>query len=183
MNTALVLIDIQNDYFPGGNMELQGSIQASSRAKKLLSFFREKKMPVVHVQHISLQPAATFLLPETEGVKIHPSVVPIQDETVIEKHYPNSFRDTRLFENLKGVGATYLVICGMMTHMCVDATTRAAFDLGFQCTVVSDACATRSLAFADKTIPAEHVHGAFMAALGAVYARVVAADDFIAKHR
>jgi nicotinamidase-related amidase len=183
MNTALLLIDIQNDYFPGGRMELEGSPEASSCAKKLLSYFRETTMPVVHIHHSSLQPGATFFLPGTEGAKIHASVSPMRDEMVIEKHYPNSFRDTSLLDHVKKAGIAHLVICGMMTHMCVDATTRAAFDHGFQCTVVSDACATRSLAFGDKLIPADHVHGAFMAALNAVYARVVTTGDFLAKDR
>ncbi len=182
MNTALLLIDIQNDYFPGGKMELEGSVQAGACAKRMLTFFRERKMPVVHIQHISAQPGATFFLPETAGVKIRANVTPGPDEKVIQKHYPNSFRETALLENLKRIGVNNLVICGMMTHMCVDATTRAAFDHGFLCTVVGDACATRALSFGDKVIPAAHVHGAFLAALGAVYAKIVTTDDFISQH-
>lgn len=183
MNTALLMIDIQNDYFPGGKMELDGSIQAGSCAKKLLAFCREKRMPVVHVQHISVRPGATFFLPGTEGVKFHSGATPGPDETVIEKHYPNSFRETSLLKYLKKMGVSNLVICGMMTHMCVDATTRAAFDHGFRCVVVVDACATKALSFGDKVVPAAHVQGAFMAALGAVYSRVVTTDDFISQHR
>ena len=181
MNTALLLIDIQNDYFPGGKMELEGSIQAAACAKRLLTFFRERKMPAVHIQHISLRPEATFFLPETEGVKIRADVAPTPDEEVVRKHYPNSFRETPLLDILKRMGANEVVICGMMTHMCVDATTRAAFDYGFSCTVISDACATRALNFADEIIPAAHVHGALLAALGAVYAKIVTTDDFISQ--
>jgi nicotinamidase-related amidase len=181
-NAALLLIDIQNDYFPGGKMELEGSFQASSCAQRLLSFFREGKIPVVHIQHISVRPGATFFLPGTEGVKIHPSVAPSPDEIIIQKNYPNSFRDTPLFEYLKKAGVTHVVICGMMTQMCVDATTRAAFDHGLQCTVVSDACAARAVTFGDKVIPVEHVHGAFLAALSAVYARVVTTEGFISNN-
>ena len=65
----------------------------------------------------------------------------------------------------------------MMTHMCVEATTRAAFDLGFQCTVVHNACATRPLTFGTDTVPARQVQAAFLAALGAVYAKIVSADE------
>lgn len=183
MKTALLLIDIQNDYFPGGKMELVGPIPAGACAKRLLTLFREKKMPVVHVQHISVRPGATFFLPETEGVKIRADLTPGPDERVVRKHYPNSFRGTSLLDDLKKMGVTNLVICGMMTHMCVDATTRAAFDHGFQCTVVGDACATRALNFGDKAISAADVHGAFLAALNGVYARVVSTDEFISKQR
>jgi len=180
MNAALLLIDIQNDYFPGGKMELEGSAEASLRAKEILSFFRKQGMPLVHVRHIAGRPGSTFFLSGTQGSEIHPNVAPLPGETVVQKHYPNSFRETSLLEHLRGKEVSRLVIVGMMTHMCVDATIRAAFDHFFDCTVVHDACATRDLAFQDKIVPAGQVHAAFLSALGAVYAKVVGANDFLA---
>jgi nicotinamidase-related amidase len=177
MNTALILIDIQNDYFPGGKMELEGSVAASLRAKDVLSLFRESSMPVVHIQHISARPGATFFIPDTEGAKIHENVQPLPSESTIRKNYPNSFRETSLLEHLRKEAVEHVVIAGMMTHMCVDATTRAAFDYGFQCSVVHDGCAARALSFKDKIVPAEHVHMAFLAALNGIYARVVSAEE------
>jgi len=179
MQTALILIDIQNDYFPGGKMELERSVEASICANRLQSFYRERKLPVIHIQHINIRPGATFFLPSTDGVKIHKNVAPLPGETVVQKNFPNSFRDTALLGHLVKEGIKDLVIAGMMTHMCVDSTTRAAFDYGFKCTVVADACATRSLSFGSRVIPAEHVNGAFLAALSAVYATVVNTEDFI----
>lgn len=179
MKPVLVLIDIQNDYFPGGAMELEGSLEAGQAASVVLSFFRRKHLPLLHVQHFSVRPGATFFLPETRGVEIHETVSPLPEETVIPKNYPNSFRNTPLLDHLRGLEADHVVIAGMMTHMCVDATTRAAFDYGFGCTVVHDACATRALSFGDRIVPAEHVHHAFLAALGSVYARVTSAGDLL----
>lgn len=179
MNTALLLIDIQNDYFPGGRMELEGSVEASEHAQEVLHFFREKNMFVVHIQHISTRPGATFFLPETEGVEIHAGVKPLESEPTVEKNYPNSFRDTALLDHLKTRGIRHVVVAGMMTHMCVDATVRAAFDYGFQCTILHDACATRALAFAETVIPARQVHGAFLAALGGVYGKVVGTAEYL----
>jgi nicotinamidase-related amidase len=179
MNTALLLIDIQKDYFPGGRMEVEGSVEAGLCAKKLLSFFRQQQLPLVHVQHINIRPGATFFVPGTEGTEIHENVKPLPDELVVQKNYPNSFRNTALLEHLQNQSIKHVVICGMMTHMCVDATARAAFDHGLRCTVVSDACATIPLTFGDKTIPADYVQGAFLAALKAVYATIVNAQDFI----
>ena len=181
MSTAFLLIDIQNDYFPGGNMELSGSLEASLCAREVLDFFRKKAMPVIHVRHLSVRPGATFFLPGTRGAEIHENVTPLSTETVIEKNYPNSFRDTPLRAILEKEGITRLVIAGMMTHMCVDATTRAAFDHGFACTLIHDACATRQLSFGGETVPAAHVHSAFLAALNGLYARIVPAGEFIAK--
>jgi len=88
MNQALLLIDIQNDYFPGGAMELVGSPEAGAQAGKLLTAFREKALPVIHIQHISSRPGAAFFLPHTKGVEIHQSVNPAQNEMVIRKNYP-----------------------------------------------------------------------------------------------
>ena len=179
MYTALLIIDIQNDYFPGGRMELEGSVEAAAQAAKVLSYFRESGLPVIFIQHVSLGSGATFFLPDTEGVEIHSSVSPRADEDVFRKHYPNSFRDTGLLDRLQGMSVKRIVICGMMTHMCVDATVRAAFDHGFECIILGNACATRSLSYQETTIPASHVHGAFIAALAAVYGTVKSVDDFL----
>lgn len=179
MSTALLLIDIQNDYFPGGRMEVVNSQEAAEAAARLLACFRKETWPVYHIQHISTRPTATFFLPGTPGADIHHTVLPLPGEPVITKHYPNSFRETGLLERLQADGINQLLICGMMTHMCVDATVRAAFDLGFACTIAQDACATRELVFNNRPIPADQVHGAFLAALGAVYAELKGTDEII----
>jgi nicotinamidase-related amidase len=179
MKTALLLIDIQNDYFPGGKMELEGADTAAAQARRLLDLFRQQAWPTVHIQHIATRPGSTFFLPDTDGAAIHASIAPLPGETVIVKHFPNSFRETNLLEHLRGLGIERLVICGMMTHMCIDATTRAAFDHGFSCTLAHDACATRNLSFGDRVVAAEQVHLAFLAALSAIYAKVVGTAEVI----
>ena len=181
MKPALILIDVQNDYFPGGKMELEGSPEASLQAAKLLEAFRGKGLPLVHIQHLSNRPGASFFLPDTEGALIHANVAPRPGETLIQKNFPNSFRGTKLLEHLRGLGADHLVIAGMMTHMCVDATTRAAFDLGFSCSLAHDACATRALAFGEQRVPAAQVHAAFLAALNGLYAKVQSAAALAAE--
>ncbi|WP_428563314.1 MAG: cysteine hydrolase family protein [Solidesulfovibrio sp. DCME] len=173
--TALVLVDIQNDYFPGGAMELVGAEAALGRAALVLARFRRAGAAVVHVRHESVRPGSTFFLPGTPGAAIHPALTPLPGEAMVTKAFPNSFRETDLLALLHGAGASQLVVCGMMTHMCLDATVRAAFDLGFGVTVAGDACATRDLVFEGRTVAAADVQAAFLAALAAVYARVVAA--------
>jgi len=179
MKPALLLVDIQQDYFPNGRMEVVGAVEASQAAKRLLEHFRKKDLPIVHIQHIAARPNATFLLPNTDGITFHESVSPLPNERVIVKHFPNSFRDTDLQEYLLSQGIKELVICGMMSHLCIDATTRAAFDMGYTCMVAHDACATRNMAFNGIDIPAKHVHGSYMAALGAVFAKVSSAEEII----
>ena len=178
MKTGLVLVDIQKDYFPGGRMELVGISEAGQKAGELLDVFRDHDWPTFHIQHLSTHQGATFFLPDSEGVEIHECIQPLSDELVIQKHYPNSFRETTLLEELRKKDIKKVVICGAMSHMCIDATARAAFDFGFECLVIQEACATRNLEFGGKTILAEQVHGAFMAALGAAYAGVVTVEEF-----
>jgi nicotinamidase-related amidase len=180
MNTALILVDIQQDYFPEGRMELVGAVEASLEAKRLLNCFRDKNLPIVHIQHVSLSKDATFFLPHTQGINFHENVSPVVAEKKIIKHFPNSFRETDLDAYLDSKGVDTLVIGGMMSHMCIDATVRAAFDKGYPCLVAHNACAAKNLVFGSSDIPAKHVHGAYMAALGAVYAKVLSAQEIIA---
>lgn len=148
-------------------------------AAGLLARFRQAGLPVVHVRHESIRPGSTFFLPGTPGAELHPQVAPLPGEAVVTKHFPNSFRDTNLLELLRGLFATRLTICGMMTHMCVDTSVRAAFDLGFACRLASDACATRELCFAGRTAAAADVQTAYLAALGAVFAQVAPASELV----
>jgi len=171
--TALLLIDLQNDYFPGGSMELTDAEAAVATAATVLSDCRRLHIPVFHVQHISSRPGATFFLPGTPGAEIHPLVAPLPGEPVIVKDTPNSFRGTDLLERLRAADIDTLVVCGMMTHMCVDTTVRAAFDYGFTVQLVADACATRPLTYEGVEVPAEQVQTAFLVALHGLFARVV----------
>jgi len=179
MKTALLIIDIQNDYFPGGKFPLVNPEAAAKKAYELLQCFREHKGYHVHIQHISLKPDAAFFIKGDSGSDIHDLVAHFEGEPIVYKHYPNSFRDTNLLEMLKGWGVERVVITGMMTHMCVDATTRAAADFGFEVLIAEDACATRDLTYGDTTISAELVHKSFLAALKS-YGKVMKTDEIIA---
>ncbi|MCK9297221.1 MAG: cysteine hydrolase [Desulfobulbaceae bacterium] len=179
MHSCLIVIDLQNDYFPGGTMELVGIEAAAANARLLLDRYRETGSTVIHVQHLAVRPGATFFLPATSGAEINELVGPQANEIVVVKNYPNSFRDTPLLEIFKQEKVDHLVICGAMSHMCIDATVRAAFDFGFTCLVAEDACATRDLAFRGRTIKAADVHASFMAALAVPYAKVIATMEIM----
>lgn len=181
MSVGLILVDIQNDYFPHGKMELEGSEQAGQVAGRLLDFFRARRLPVFHIQHIATHSGATFFLPDTVGADIHQSVRPLGGETIIQKHFPNSFRETGLLQHLQRADVEQVVIAGMQTHMCVDATTRAAADYGYACLIAYDACATRNLQFGDRVVYAADVQTAFLAALNDAYGKVISADKIIAE--
>jgi nicotinamidase-related amidase len=179
MKTALLIIDIQNDYFEGGAMALAEPGKASSNAARLLESFRQNNLPIIHIQHIANRPGASFFIQGTAGADIHDDVKPLQQEKVIVKHFPNSFRETGLLDHLRTNNITRLVICGMMTHMCVDATTRAAKDHGFDCVVIGDACATKDLEVNGEHVNAAEVQKAFLAALNYFYSTVLTTGEYL----
>jgi nicotinamidase-related amidase len=179
MKEALLLIDIQSDYFPGGRMELAGMGDAAKKAAVLLKAFRTAGKPIFFIRHLSARPGAAFFIPGTSGADIHASIQPLPEETVIEKHFPNSFFQTELLSRLKEADVTNLVVCGAMSHMCIDTTVRAAKELGYTSTLITDACATRDLKFEDELLPACTVHATFMAALEGMFATVMTAEEYL----
>jgi len=150
---------------------------AAEAAKRALDRFRASGEPVVHMQHIWDAPDAPFFKKGTEGTEIHPLVAPADGETVITKDEANSFLGTPLEGQLRADGIDELVVAGMMSSMCVDATVRAGADLGFGMTVIHDGCAAPDLEFGGRNVPGASVHAAFMAALGSGYATLVSSTD------
>jgi nicotinamidase-related amidase len=174
---GLLIIDIQRDYFPGGAFPLVEPEVAANAARDALARFRASGEPVIHLQHVWDAPEATFMRPGTDGVEIHPLVEPAEGETVIQKAEPNGFLGTALEEELRKAGIDQVVVAGMMSSMCVDATVRAGADLGFGMTVIHDGCAAPDLEFGGTSVPGASVHAAFMAALGDGYATLVSSDE------
>jgi nicotinamidase-related amidase len=179
MNTALLLLEIQNDYFPNGRIPLEKSLDVGTKAQSILEAYRENKRQIIHVQHISTNPDAAYFLPCTKGAEFHSSVQPLKNEIIVKKHYPNSFKDTTLLNQLIKNQINHVIICGMMTHLTVDATVRAAYDLGFSCTVINDACTAHALNFNGSEISGDYVHSAFMAALETNYASILSSAEFL----
>lgn len=163
--TALILIDIQDFYFDTTKAPLTGRFEASENAAAVLGNFREAGHEVVHIMH-------------NGGGEIHKSVKPLPGEKVIVKDHVSCFRETPLLEYLSEKGIKRLVIVGMMTHMCVEAATRAAADLGFETLLIHDACATRDLKFSDEIISAREVHLSTLSTLRA-YAEVLSVEEFL----
>ena len=177
--SALVLVDIQNDYFDGGRWPVAKMETVSANAARLLEHARDRGDAVIHVRHEIPSDEAPFFRPGSEGAQHHASVAPRGGEPVVLKHKANSFQDTSLRQDLDAAGVTDLVICGAMSQMCIDATTRAAADFGYNVTVVEDACGAKEAVFGGVEVPAEQVHAAFMAPLAMSYAKVVTTEEYL----
>lgn len=178
---AILAIDLQNDYFPSGRWPLVGIGPAAANAARVLAAARARGEDVIHIRHEARTPDAPFFVPDTQGAEIAPIVAPLGDEAVIVKHYPNSFRETGLRQMLAARGLDTVTIVGAMSHMCIDASARAAVDLGLTTCVLADACATRDLEFGGVVVPAAQVHTAFMAALAQAGTRVCPTETFLAQ--
>lgn len=166
---ALLIIDIQDFYFPGGQSALVEPEKAASNAALLLNKFRNDNMTVIHVRHNS-----------DPGGEINDIVKPLPSEKIVSKDAVNCFAGTDLLDFLKTNKIDTLVICGMQTHMCVEAATRAASDYGFKCILIHDACATKDLKFGDKIIKAEDVHYSTLSTLKN-YAQVISTKEYLNK--
>lgn len=178
---ALVVVDIQNDYFPGGLWTLVGVEAAADNAAKLIAEFRKAKNLVIHIRHEFPTADAPFFRPGSDGAQTNAKVRALEGEPVVLKHHPNSFRETDLKAILDRHGIEELVICGNMSHICIDATTRAACDFGYNVTLIHDACASRDLEFDGILVPAAHVHAAYMAALNFAYAPALSSQEYLEK--
>lgn len=165
--TALLLIDIQYFYFPGGATELNEPQKAAENAAELLIAFRQKGLPIVHVKH-QFEP----------GGDIHSLVKPLDGEPVFVKKAVNSFVGTNLRNYLDSLKVKNVVICGMQTHMCVEAAVRAAADMGYKVTLIHDACATRTLTWDGMTIPSAQVQASTLATLKS-YCKILSTSSFI----
>lgn len=177
MNTALLIIDVQNDYFSNGKCELFQSELALKVIKELLSRFRKRGLPIYFIQHIADR-EVDFFVPETFGVDIHEQIRPLSSEKVIVKRVPNSFSGTNLQAELRKSSITKLVVCGMMTHMCVDTTVRAAKDLDYSVTLISDACTTKELEWQGTKYSADIVQNVYLASLSQKFAKVLTSKEY-----
>lgn len=177
MKQALVLIDIQNIYFTPGNYLLLKPEIAADNTSKVLHYFRHHNLPIFHVKHL-FEPK-DYIMSKDYLTDFYKSVVPIDNEIVIEKEYPNAFLKTILKKELDRLEIDTLIIAGMMSHMCIDTTVRAAKDYNYQVTVLDNACTTYDLSYNGEKIPADIVHKIFMSALNGAFAKVVTVDQFL----
>lgn len=170
-DAVLIIIDAQNEYRIG-DMQLPDVEPATVQIEKLLAAARAHGTPVAHIRHMGV-PGYLFD-PEGPRGQIFDELTPITGEAVIDKPLPNAFAHSSLQEFVQSTGRKDLIVCGFMTHMCVSATVRAAKDLGYQSTVVADACATRPLpGLAGGEFDAQALHEMELVALADFFACVV----------
>jgi nicotinamidase-related amidase len=169
---TIVVIDAQREYVDG-KLKLPEAGPALAEIRGLLDRARKAQAPIVHVQHRG-RPGGAFG-PDTAGFIIADEAMPQAGEAVVEKNLPNAFAGTNLKAKLDALGRKEIILAGFMTHMCVEATVRAAIDHGLKATVVAAATATRDLPdpLTDAAVPAAEVHRNALTAMADRFATIV----------
>ncbi len=176
--SALLVIDLQNEYLPTGKLPLVNIEQTAANAVNVIAKARQEGTQVIYVQHIGNAESPIFQS-SSNGIEFHDTVKPQANETVVIKNHINAFLNTNLKEILDSNEVTELVVLGAMSHMCIDAAVRAASDFGYKVKVIHDACATLDLEFSGVKVPAAHVHATIMAAFEFAYAQVISTKDYV----
>jgi len=180
-DATLIVVDVQRAiddprWGPRNNPDAEGLIAS------LLAAWREEALPIVHIRHDSLEPGSPYA-PGSPGHPFKPEAQPLQGETVIAKTAHSAFVGTPLEATLDGLGATTLVLCGVLTHNSLEATARHAGDLGYRVFVVADACWATDVRAGDRRWQAADVHALSLAHLDGEYGMVVGGAQTLAAAR
>ncbi|KAG1049355.1 hypothetical protein G6F43_008312 [Rhizopus delemar] len=182
MKEALIIVDVQNDYFPGGRLPTDSPVETAQAIARLMEKFRRENKEVVHVVHHSTEELLSrlrFLEAGTSGAEIHESVKPLADEKIMIKHDMSSFIGTDLKEYLESKGIDTIVVVGMMIHNCVNSTVYSGSHRGFKCIVVDEAVNTFDQPYDGRIIKAKQIKEAFLAGIEFAYAKVKKVEDIL----
>ena len=172
---ALIVIDVQNEYFTGGTWALPDAERTLPNILRLIARARETGVPVVFIQHVTPEGASVFARGSVGG-ELRPELGVRQEDTLFQKQHPSAFQGTGLYDFLRARGVTSVDVCGYMTQMCCDTTTREAYSRGYAVRLLSDAMAARDLTVDDQVIPHDVVHQVHLASL-ARFATILTSNE------
>ena len=172
---ALIVIDVQNEYFPAGAWALPNADKALPNILRLIAGARSRNEQVVFIQHVT--PAGSPVFADgSPGMELHPDLEPREGDALIRKSHPSSFQGTGLHDRLQSAGIQAVDVCGFMTQMCCDSTTRDAYGRGYKVRLFKDACASRELEVEGEKIPHQTVHLVSLGALSS-FAEILPTEE------
>lgn len=178
MKRALLVIDVQNEYFTG-QLPVTYPSGSLDNITKAIKAAHANNIPVIVIQHTAPQEDSKTFKKGTEEWKLHPRMAGERYDHLIEKNLPGSFTGTDLEAWLRERDIETLVIAGYMTQMCCDTTARQAFHLGFSVEFLSDATGTLQISNYAGTIRAEELHRAILVTQAMKFSKVLSTEDWL----
>jgi nicotinamidase-related amidase len=179
---ALIVIDVQNEYFDGALPITDPPTDTSlANIGRAMDAATAAGVPVIVVRHGDAEDGAGSFVPGSPTWQLHPEIERRAHDRLIEKTLPGSFTDTELADVLDGAGVDTVSITGYMTHMCVDTTARQAAHRGMSVEILNDATGTLSLENSGGTATGEELHRSTLVAQGQFFADVMSTDDWLEK--
>lgn len=178
---ALLVIDVQNEYFTG-KMPVTYPPGSFNKILQAVEAANQNNIPVILIRHEATQQAAAFVK-GSRGWGIREELLEKEYVRIFDKDLPGSFTGTGLEDYLKGMGIDTIVICGYMTQMCCDTTARQAVHLGFSVEFLSDATGTLDVSNDAGKITAEELHKAILIIQAMRFSKVISTDEWIKKYR
>jgi nicotinamidase-related amidase len=177
-NTVLVIINAQQGLLDATQQGRNNS-EAEKNIESLLKQWRSKKMPIIHVKHVSDSPNS-FFYRQSSGCNFLTCAEPLQSEKVVEKTRSSGFTETTLESLLKTIDADHIILAGFTANECIDATAKDSSALGFSTYVVGDATAMFDMKSTDgKLLKAERIHKLTLANIEAFYAKIISTRDLV----
>lgn len=178
MKRALLVVDVQNEYFTG-KMPVTYPEGSFENILKAVDAANRNKIAVILIRHEAPQKDASAFVKDSWGWDIHEELLKKEHLCILDKNLPGSFTNTGLEDLLKEMDIDTIVICGYMTQMCCDTTARQAVHLGFAVEFLSDATGTMDVSNYAGNITAENLHKAILVTQAMRFSRVISTDDWL----
>jgi nicotinamidase-related amidase len=179
MKRALIVVDVQNEYFEGGALPISYPPHSFEHIKTAIAKAQEKGIFTVLVQHTSLTENAGSFVRGSHLWEFHDEIKKIKPDLYIEKNHASSFVGTDLNYRLRTLGIDTVTIIGYMTQNCCDATARDASQLGYNVEFLSDANGTLAFSNSAGEVSAEELHRSFLVAQAFGFSRVLSLNEWI----
>jgi nicotinamidase-related amidase len=179
MKRALLVIDVQNEYFPGGLLPVSYPQGSMENILNVIETAQLNGVMVIVIQHTAPQPGSKTFVKDSWGWTLHDSIKNNGYDYLIEKNLPGSFTGTNLEDILKENGIDTVAISGYMTQMCCDTTARQAFHLGYSVEFLSDATGTLDISNYAGKVTAEELHRSILVTQAMRFSKVLSTDDWI----
>jgi nicotinamidase-related amidase len=178
MKRALLVIDVQNEYFSGA-LPITYPLGSMDNILKVMKAAKQNGILVIAIQHTALLKDSKTFVKGSFQWELHEEIKRAGYDYIIEKNLPGSFTGTDLEMILKENGIDTLVICGYMTQMCCDTTARQAFHLGFSVEFMSDSTGTLDISNYAGSVSAQELHRSILVTQAMRFSKVINSEDWI----